>query len=309
MLNSLKVCGTFIACCALLSGLFSCTATARQSGPDAPKILMVTAHPDDDALFSGTIYKTTQFLGGKVDLALATNGEGGYKYSTLGESWYGLKLTDEAVGREYLPGIRKQELMAGGKIVGLRNYFFLEEQDKEYTQNIEEVFATHWDTSRVKSKLRDIFAKESYDFVFVMLPTPTTHGHHKAAAIMAMEVVNEMPKSTRPLVFSTTIKTDAFPFNPDYTGLDGYPITKVADGVEPFTFDRLQTFGLKNRMNYQIIANWVIAEHKSQGTMQMLMNRGKEEVYYYLDFNDPARVGEAKVFFEAVNASNFDSEN
>ena len=50
---------------------------------------------------------------GSVDLALITNGEGGYKYSTLAEDIYGLELTDEEVGRKYLPDIRKKELEAG----------------------------------------------------------------------------------------------------------------------------------------------------------------------------------------------------
>ena len=57
-----------------------------------PKVLLVTAHPDDDALFSATIFKTTKLLGGKVDLALMTNGEGGYTYSTLGNYIYNKEL-------------------------------------------------------------------------------------------------------------------------------------------------------------------------------------------------------------------------
>ena len=90
---------------------FSTIIVCAQS--NKPSVLIVTAHPDDDALFSGTVYKITHDLGGTVDLALVTNGEGGYKYSTLGEAIYGLKLTDEAVGREHLPRIRKMELMKG----------------------------------------------------------------------------------------------------------------------------------------------------------------------------------------------------
>ena len=48
-----------------------------------PKILVVTAHPDDDAVFAAANYKIVHDLKGIVDIALITNGEGGYKYSTL----------------------------------------------------------------------------------------------------------------------------------------------------------------------------------------------------------------------------------
>jgi LmbE family N-acetylglucosaminyl deacetylase len=62
-------------------------------------------------------------LNGTVDLALMTNGEGGYRYSTLGNFIYNKELDKEEVGRAYLPAIRKQELMSGGEIVGIRNYY------------------------------------------------------------------------------------------------------------------------------------------------------------------------------------------
>src|SRR5688572_28992944 len=88
------------------------------------RVLIVTAHPDDDVAFAATVYKITHDLKGRVDLAVITNGEGGYKYSTLGDVYYDLELTDERVGREYLPTIRKRELMNGGAIVGIRNYYF-----------------------------------------------------------------------------------------------------------------------------------------------------------------------------------------
>ncbi|HZF12497.1 MAG TPA: PIG-L family deacetylase, partial [Thermoanaerobaculia bacterium] len=111
---------------ALLLVLFTLSAAAQAPAPAAPaptpaaqpwpNVLLVTAHPDDDALFGGAVYKITHQLGGRVDLFLVTNGEGGFHYSTLSEPIYGLKLSDEKIGREYLPGIRKRELLAGGKI-------------------------------------------------------------------------------------------------------------------------------------------------------------------------------------------------
>ncbi|TNE72239.1 PIG-L family deacetylase [bacterium] len=266
-----------------------------------PKILLVTAHPDDDALFSGFVYRMTHEFGASVDLALVTNGEGGYRYSTLGEAIYGLELTKEEIGRKHLPRIRKMELMKGGAIVGIRNYFFLDEQDSVYTQNMEEVFTAHWDTARVKQRFRKILNEGSYDLVITMLATESTHGHHKGAAILMMKTVMEYPKEKRPIVLSGTMFSHSQGKPDVYTGFPNYPITSVSNPKAYFTFDRMQKFGFNDKLNYQIIGNWVIAEHKSQGSMQLLMNRGEIECYWYLDINDPKRQADVEHLFKQTS--------
>ena len=111
-----------------------------------PKILIVTAHPDDETAFAATIYKITHDLNGFADILLVTNGEGGYKYSTLAEDIYGKELTDEQSGRTALPTIRKKELMAGGEYIGLRDYFFMDQQDTGYTLDADSVLNSVLDT-------------------------------------------------------------------------------------------------------------------------------------------------------------------
>ena len=278
---------------------FSTIIVCAQS--NKPSVLIVTAHPDDDALFSGTVYKITHDLGGTVDLALVTNGEGGYKYSTLGEAIYGLKLTDEAVGREHLPRIRKMELMKGGEIAGLRNYFFLDEHDVEYTTDMEAAFATHWDTTKVKQRFRRILKENKYDFIFTMLATESTHGHHKGAAVLMMQVVSELSKDKRPIVLSGTMFSHQAGKPSEYKGFPGYPLTKVSSDTAFVTFDRMQKFGYNDRLNYQIIGNWVIAEHKSQGSMQLLMNRGEIECYWFLDMNQPKDFQKVYALFSSIS--------
>src|SRR5689334_10565487 len=49
------------------------------------RVLVVVAHPDDETDFVGAVYKLTHVLGGKADLCIITNGEGGYRYATLAE--------------------------------------------------------------------------------------------------------------------------------------------------------------------------------------------------------------------------------
>ncbi len=272
----------------------------------ALKVLIVTAHPDDDALFSASVYKITHNLGGKVDLCLITNGEGGYKYSTLGEPIYGLELTDEAIGREYLPEIRKKELKAGCAIVGIKDFFFLDQKDHRYTTNVHEIMdSTVWDIPFVKRRLKEIIEAGKYNYIFCLIPVPTTHAHHASTSILTLQVVNEMPLDSRPVVLGGTmsIKGDTTKFT--FTGLAEYPVTKISPDPLTFTFDRTAPFSFQDRMNYKIIANWVIAEHKSQGTMQLLMNYGDYEKYIWFDLNDPNKKEQTQKLFDKLAINYF----
>jgi len=267
-----------------------------------PKILLVTAHPDDDVLFSSTVWKTTKLLGGTVDLALMTNGEGGYRYSTLGNFVYGLELDNEEVGRAYLPGIRKKELMAGGDIMGIRNYFFFDQPDFYYTLDVEESF-DKWDTEPILDRLEKVFINGEYDFLFILLPFDSFHGHHKAASVLALQAIERLPESERPIALHTFVRRGSEDAGVEFTELVGYPNTKAMEG-KIFEFDRNQTFGFKDRLNYNIISNWVAAEHKSQGTMQLLMQNatGIIEQYWYLEMNGESGLQKTTTYFDAVNS-------
>lgn len=286
----------------LASGMIITPLTLRSQELDyRPKVLLVTAHPDDDAIYTATVFKTTHLLDGVADLAIMTNGEGGYRYSTLGNYIYGKQLDKEEVGRAYLPGIRKKEVMAGGNIAGIRNYYFFEQLDSVYTEDVE-VPLNQWHTDWIVGRLREIIRQEQYDFVFTMLPQPGTHGHHKASALLALRAVQGLAPERRPTILGTTIFRETGGTT-DFEMLEGYPITRIDTGKAPLTFDRTQRFGYDNRLNYNIIANWVIAEHKSQGTMQLFMNGAKVEVYLYYDINEDAGYRKAANFFDAVNAA------
>jgi LmbE family N-acetylglucosaminyl deacetylase len=189
--------------------------------------------------------------------------------------------------------------MAGGKIVGMRNYFFFDQVDDEYSKDIARPME-NWDTDWIKQRLQKILKEEQYDFVFTMTPTDATHGHHKASAILALQAIQDLPDEERPLVFATTI-ADSVGEQNNYSQLEGYSISKLMDGQQPMEFDRTQKFGFDNRLDYKIIANWVIAEHKSQGTMQLLMGRGNVEQYWPYQINREQDLNKAKNFFEAVN--------
>jgi hypothetical protein len=48
-------------------------------------------------------------------------------------------------------------------------------------------------------------------------------------------------------------------------------------------FDRGAAFGYHNALDYQIVVNWVIAEHKSQGLFQMDAGKHDQEQFWLLD--------------------------
>ena len=267
----------------------------------AVKVLLVNAHPDDESGCAATVYKITHDLKGVVDLAVITNGEAGYKYSTLAESIYGMELTEEAVGREFLPTIRKRELMNGGKWVGIRNYYFMEQKDTRYSTDPSEVMNTGvWNLVQVKQRLTEIILRERYDYIFCLLPTDGTHGHHKSATILALQTVQELPAEQRPVVLGVSDSTKGDTAATRFSMLAKYPETKVSSGKPSFFFDRTAKFGFKNALDYKIVVNWLIAEHKSQGTMQTGMNRGDIEQFWFFDINDPAKMEETKQLFERL---------
>jgi hypothetical protein len=109
--------------------------------------------------------------------------------------------------------------------------------------------------------------RERYDAVFTLLPTAETHGHHRAATLLALEAVALLPHDQRPLFFGAEprAKNDA---PPQFAGLASQPLTATLKADPIFVFDRMASFGYKNALNYQIVVNWVIAEHKSQGLFQ-----------------------------------------
>ncbi len=290
----------------ILAALLPLLASALIAQTDTTvRVLIVTAHPDDETGFAATVYKITHDLRGQVDLALITNGEAGFKYSTLSESIYGLELTDEKVGRNYLPSIRKRELMSAGKIIGIRNYYFFDQQDNTYTLNVDSVFRHVWDIPLIKKRLHDIMTAGDYDYVFVLLPTEDTHAHHKGATILALETVSEMKAGKRPVILGGSVSAKNDTAQRAFTGLGGYKVTGIKSGGPSFAFDRTQKFGFRDRLDYRIIVNWEIAEHKSQGTMQTLMNLGELENFWYFDINDPAMIPATRGLFERLAVNRF----
>jgi len=243
-------------------------ASAREDA--APRVLIVVAHPDDESCFAATVYEITHNLGGVVDQLVITNGEGGYRYSLLAESFYNVPLTEEPIGRAALPEIRKRELLDAGRILGIANHYFLDRRDARYTQDIDEVFTQHWPSGAVLPEVERHLASGAYDFVFTLFPSPETHGAHKAATITALDAVQKMGAG-KPVVLGCQ---DAHTGSPALTW-NGFQNPRYSFRVVPevFSTDRNVKFGFQNALDYQIVVSWVIAAHKSQGAFQAAANR------------------------------------
>lgn len=272
-----------------------------------PKVLVVVAHPDDEIAFAGVMYKTATLLGGACDVMLITNGEGGFKYSTLAEPIYGVELSEEPVGRAHLPAIRTREFLEGCSYMGVRQVYLLAEQDHRYTQDPYEVLAPDagvWDLGGIQSTIRAAIEREGYDFVLGLSPTTTTHAHHQAATILALRAVESLPAAQRPAVLCVSGgKADETP--EPFAGRDEFPSTRPLPGAPSLSFDRLQPFGFKGRLHYGIIANWAIAAHKSQGTMQLGMNRTEVEHYTLFEIGPPDATERCEEWFDALRGEQY----
>ena len=284
----------------LLFFLAPCCNYLQAQQITGPRVLVVVAHPDDETAAAATIYKITHELNGLVDQCVITNGEGGYKYSTLAESYYGLELTDEAVGRANLPRIRKQELMNAGKIIGTHNIYFLDQKDAHYGLDEHEPLDTSWNVPWINTRLKEILTENHYDYIFCLLPVPGTHGGHKAATLLALRAVLAVPQNVRPIVLGLTSGGMKDTTGVLFKQLKDYTETKVVGDSPMFTFDKSKPFGFKNQLTYKIIVNWEIAEHKSQGTMQLAMNYGDYENFWYFALNPQEGIAKCKALFEEL---------
>jgi LmbE family N-acetylglucosaminyl deacetylase len=256
------------------------------------KLLIVVAHPDDEYAFAGATYRLVRELGWAADQAIVTDGESGYRYAALAEVFYGGDLIHEDEGRARLASIRKQETVRAGKILGIRQHYFLDQKDLGFDTDAATAGTGNWDRPQVRAFLDDLLAREHYDAVFTMLPTAETHGHHRAATILALEAVAALPADRRPLVFGAEprAKSDA-PMA--FHGLPSQPLTRTIGSEPLLVFDRTTSFGFHNALNYQIVVNWVVAEHKTQGLFQTEYGKNEWEQFWLFESSGPDAVHRA----------------
>jgi LmbE family N-acetylglucosaminyl deacetylase len=282
-------------------------ATSCAFASPAPRVLMAVAHPDDEYFFAATVYRITHRLNGVVDQMVFTDGRDGYHYSTLAEPFYGLKLTDPKVAAEKLPAIRKQELEQSGKILGIHQHFFMNHLDQK-TRSYDETFKLWGGKEKVKSELKDQLTSGHYDFVLIQLPTDSNHEHHKAVALATLEVLKEMASDRRPVILASSarmegetpeaIKQDDPEDSRNYTSDSKNEITRVSS--ERLSIDRNTPYGFKNSLSDQMVVNWMIAAHKSQGLFQKYSNHHRFEEFRIFNLNSEKAIEKARALFKSI---------
>src|SRR5215471_15241893 len=149
------------------------------------RLLIVVAHPDDEYAFAASTWRLTHELGWSAEQVIITDGESGFRYSSLAEAVYGKSLANERDGRANLPAIRREEARRAGKLIGIGRHYFLDQRDLGFASDPAAADCTNWDAAHVGSFLRSLLLRERYDVVLTMLPTVETHAHHRAAAGLA----------------------------------------------------------------------------------------------------------------------------
>jgi LmbE family N-acetylglucosaminyl deacetylase len=261
----------------------------------AGKTLLIVAHPDDEYFFAATAYRMAVQLHVQVDELIITDGEGGFRYSTLAEPYYNKSLAVEAIGRRELPAIRRKEALRAGRILGINRHFFLNQRDEGFTTDEKDGLNHGWNSPFITDKIVALLRREHYQYVFSILPRSTTHGHHQAATAFATKAIHSLPERIRPVLLA--FDTDPTDFIPAQNVQDplGWPLTYA------YAFDRTSRFGFQNALDYQIIVNWMIAEHKSQGLLQTLCGKDPKE-YIWIDFaSSPEASQSAKSLFGLLN--------
>ena len=280
-----------------VAGMTVAPATlAAQPSAAAPKVLIVVAHPDDEYAFAATVYRITKELGGSVDQLVLTNGEGGFRYSRLAEAYYGLPLTREEIGRSRLPAIRKDETLRAGRILGIRHHWFLDQKDARFTLDGDEAFKGIWDVNSIRDRVAGLCKSERYDFILALLPTRETHGHHQAAALLVLQTISKLEPNVRPVVLGSEPSDESLP---EFERRSDIPLMRLAD-APVHRVSRVDSFGPGGSLNYNIIVNWVIAEHKSQGLFQTEYGKHSHENFWVFDTKTPDAATRANALFERL---------
>jgi LmbE family N-acetylglucosaminyl deacetylase len=119
--------------------------------------------------------------------------------------------------------------------------YFLDQKDVGFSTDAAAADSSNWDRRRVLAFLSALLERERYDVILTLLPTERTHGHHRAATLLALEAVSKLAPAERPLVFGVEARSKHDP-------------APAFGGAAPvLAFDRTTPFGYQHTLSCQIV--------------------------------------------------------
>lgn len=267
-------------------------------------ILAVIAHPDDETNFAGTLYLLSHYLDAQIDLIVVTDGAGGYKHSQQAEKIHELKLTDPDIAKKHMPRIRKQEMLKAAEIVGIKNVNFLKIRDDGYTKDYR-LLLSEENQEIILSSLNSTLKRGSYDFIFTLLPTANTHGHHKSVAYMVLMAANKFSgtNSTNPVVLGVPefIATDDVECIKELEKPDSHGAIDRRCGSFSINKSEKLLKSSKGVLTLNDVVDSVIGCHVSQGTLPKYKHSTTHEDFYVYRENPQYALSKTKKLFEKLS--------
>lgn len=202
-------------------------------------------------------------------------------------------------GRKRLARLRREELLRASRILGIRHNYFFDQKDTGLTFDLRDGFQA-WDVDWIRQELFSLLEREKYDLVLVLLPTSDTHGHHQTVAQLTLQTVAGLKLEQRPAVLGARTVPAESRLPTEFPGLDGFPLTRTVVPEPVWSFDRRTPLYCHRELDYSIVVNWVIAEHKSQGIFQMEYGRRTREFFWLCNVSGEAGAARWRYFLQTL---------
>jgi LmbE family N-acetylglucosaminyl deacetylase len=277
-----------------LAGAGFAMGRARADVQDWPRVLVVVPGPGDDCECAVSLYRIVHELGGVVDEAVMSAGDSSAGMSRAAEAYYQVSRSSGDGGLSRLGQIRREEAVHSGRVLGIRRHYFLDLMDHP-ASGVEDVLRC-WDAESGCRQLATVMEAGDYRFVITLLPAEDSDAMRKATALLVLQAAGRLPARRRPALLA--VRAAGLSETPlSFPELRGYPVTRTTNDTPVFTVNRLDALDPKTDLDYTMIANWALAEHKSRGLLQAAHSRDAHEQFWSFDATDMRGLVEVQELF------------
>jgi len=248
--------------------------------PITARVLMVTAHPDDEN--NGLLVRLSRGLGVRTALMTLTRGEGG-------QNEIGSEL-NEALGV-----LRTEELAAVHRYDGVEQYFG-RAYEFGFSFSVDESFEKWGRDDTLGDIVRAVRSFRPDVILTLPLELPGGGQHHQASAQLAREAFRAAADPAR---YPEQLKRGLMPWQARkiYQGGSGEKIPGAAVIVKTGSFDPLLG------MSWQELGSQARASHRCQGSNQLKADPASGEVAYSLVDSEPSTSGIETDILDGIDVS------